>query len=223
MKWQRSGLRAAMLIVTMAWAACEPRPTEPAAPSDLFILQWLVQGSTEEILLAKSADSPRLDGDCGGALCPAGVDGDLLEVLLSDPFISIPAPLGESWADTVQLSVPGSGTVTEIVTWTVTAADTTIEAAGTRFDHCLEIVRQSNQEYGDASFFFAPDVGIVAVDRRDNRFLRKATLKGSDIRGNQTRDGVLYGSDYFPLAVGNRWVFELRGESESIEQSYGVR
>jgi hypothetical protein len=87
----------------------------------------------------------------------------------------------------------------------------------------MEITRQSDQEYGDASFLFAPEIGVVRVERRDNRFLRHAELRAFEILGNETRDGIRYSADYFPLAVGNRWIFDLRGESESIEQSYGVR
>lgn len=203
-------------------AACEPRPTAPPVPNDLFILRWLISGSAEEIFLGKDAGEQRLDADCGGALCPAGVDGDLLDVLLSDPFIVAPAVPGTQWADTVNLSLPDQGVVREIVTWTINRADTTLDLGAGRFDGCMEIVRRSDQEIGDASFFFAPMVGLVYCERRDDRFLKSADLLAVEILGNQTREGIVYADDFLPLAQGNQWSFELRGATESIQQSYRI-
>ncbi len=210
-------------LLAVAIFGCEPRPTAPSAPSDLFLLRWLVSGSAEDVLLAKDETEGRLDGDCGGALCPAGVDGDLLDVLLGDPFISLPAPLGATWADTVQLSIPNQGTVREIITWTIVATDTTAQTAAGTFEDCMKIRRTSDQEQGDAIFLLAPLIGLVAVERNDDRFLVGAELQAVEIEGNETRDGLRFSDDHMPLALGNRWTFELRGESESLEQTYRIQ
>ena len=219
---RRAPRALAAALLPAALAGCEPRPTAPAVPADLFLMRWSVQGASEEIVLGKDDALGRLDGDCGGALCPAGVDGDLLDVLLGDPFIALDAKLGRSWADTVQLSLPGQGVVREIITWTISANDTLVQTPAGTFDDCMKIRRESDQEKGDAAFLFAPVIGLVAVRRNDDRFLVGADLIEPSLAGNETRDGVRFSDDYLPLAVGNQWTFELRGSSESVQQSYRI-
>lgn len=207
----------------VALCGCQPRPIAPAVPDGLFFLRWIIQGSSEEILVAKDEAAGRLDGDCGSALCPAGVDGDLLEVVLADPFISDPAPVGAVWRDTFQLSLGDGTIVPEVVTWTLVGADTTLSIDAGEFGPCLEIRRQSDQETGDARFFLGPQMGLVYLQRNDGRFLTRAELVDANVELNETRDGHRYSDDYFPLGEGNRWSYELWGARESIQQTYRIQ
>lgn len=219
-------------LFLFAAAACTGPPFGPSAPerpplpASLYEMEWHIAGDPQSIFLEKNVTKGRLDGECAGdliKLCPSGFDGEILEVLTADPYIRLPADVGETWRDTVWVTDPDQGLLTEVVTWTITSDDVEITNAAGTFDSTMTVQRTSSLEPGSAQFYFAPGVGLVRVERDDDRFLVDADLQFYAIEGNGTRDGHSYDLDHFPTADGNTWAIKGNGRQESYTQTYVLR
>jgi hypothetical protein len=110
------------------------------------------------------------------------------------------------------ITVTSEGISVSILSRVVGLEDVTVPAG--RFDQCLKIsldayVGEDNDHYHKTHLWFAKGIGIVKMQRYE---VRPADSQGCILSQNERKliyaviDGRVV-SDYYPLSVGNKWVY----------------